>query len=52
MSNLLNAAGTPIISPLPVSSLAKLTLFPGEFSVKTSRSGIASPAWTAKHVEA
>ena len=39
---LLNAAGTPIITPLPcASSLDKLTLLPGESSTK-SRSGIRS----------
>lgn len=38
----LNAAGTPIITPLPwASSLDKLTLLPGESSTR-SRSGIRS----------
>lgn len=34
------------MTPFPLISLAKLTLLPGEFSVKTSRSGTASPFWT------
>ena len=44
--NILNAAGTPMITPLPFSSLARLTLLPGEFSTRTSRLGMASPFWT------
>ena len=44
---LLKAAGTPTIKPLPVSSFDRLTLFPGEFSTRTSRSGMLSPAFTA-----
>lgn len=40
--DLLKAAGTPMIKALPLapSSLNRLTLFPGEFSTRTSRSGI------------
>ena len=37
--------------PTPRSSLARLILLPGEFSDRTSRSGMASPALTnAGHV--
>lgn len=45
---ILKAAGTPMIKALPLapSSLDRLTLFPGEFSTRTSRSGIRSPART------
>lgn len=40
----------PIISPLPLSSLAMLTLFPGEPSAR-STSGILSPTWTKRAAE-
>lgn len=43
--NVLNAAGTPMTRPFPCSSLAKLTLFPGEASTR-SISGMLSPALT------
>lgn len=36
-----------MIKPLPVSSLDRLTLLPGEFSTRQSRSGRASPTFTA-----
>lgn len=45
-SDVLKAAGVPMITPLPLISLARLTLFPGEFSTRTSRSGMESPFWT------
>ena len=46
MKHLQNAAGTPMMSPLPdVSSLERLTLFPGEPSTR-SRSGMRSPTLT------
>lgn len=43
---LLKAAGTPMIKALPLAPISfnRLTLFPGEFSTRTSRSGIWSPA--------
>lgn len=44
-SSLLNAAGTPIIKPLPFSSLASESLLPGELSM-SSTSGMASPTLT------
>lgn len=42
------AAGTPTMTALGVdaSSLARLSLLPGESSTRTSRSGIASPTFT------
>lgn len=40
--HLLNAAGTPTMTPLPESSLARLTLLPGEFSTR-SMLGMESP---------
>jgi len=42
---LLNAAGTPMTTPLPLSFLDKFTLLPGEFSM-SSTSGRASPTCT------
>lgn len=36
-----------MIKPLPVSSLARLTVLPGEFSTRQSRSGMGSPTLTA-----
>lgn len=48
---LLKAAGTPMIRPLPLSSLAIETLFPGEFSM-SSTSGMASPTLTQTRDEA
>ena len=39
--NLLNAAGTPMIRPFPFSSVARLTLFPGDPSTR-SRLGMGS----------
>ena len=42
--HLLKAAGTPMIIELPLLiSSAKLTLLPGEFSTRTSSSGMLSP---------
>jgi hypothetical protein len=46
IEDVLNAAGTPMIKPLPLSSLRRLTLWPGEFSTR-STSGSGSP--TATH---
>lgn len=44
--NLLNAAGTPMIKPLPEdSSFARLTLVPGVVSMRSTE-GIASPVLT------
>lgn len=43
--HLLNAAGTPMTKPLSCTSLARLTLFPGEPSTR-STSGRRSPALT------
>ena len=44
--DILNAAGTPIMRPLlPASSLARLTVLPGESST-SSTVGIESPALT------
>ena len=51
-SHILNAAGTPMIRPFPVSSLARLILLPGEPSVKTSKSGMRSPTFTKTGLEA
>lgn len=42
----LNAAGVPMITPLPEISFDRFTLLPGEFSTRTSRSGTASPFCT------
>lgn len=44
-SDVLKAAGTPMINPLS-SSCDRLTLLPGEFSTRTVRSGIRSPTST------
>ena len=44
-SIVLKAAGTPMTMPLPLSSLARLTLLPGEFST-SSTSGRLSPTFT------
>jgi hypothetical protein len=41
----LKAAGTPMITPLPVNSLERLTLFPGEPSTR-SMFGRESPVLT------
>ena len=49
-TNLLKAAGTPMIKPLPLSSFAMDTLLPGEFSIN-STSGMASPTLTKAEVE-
>jgi hypothetical protein len=43
--SVLKAAGTPMMTPLPWSSLAMLTLLPGEVSTR-SMFGMASPTWT------
>lgn len=43
--HLLNAAGTPMITPLPANSLAKLTFVPGEPSCN-STFGTRSPTRT------
>ena len=42
---LLKAAGTPMIRPLPLSSLAKFTLLPGVPSTR-STDGMESPTFT------
>jgi hypothetical protein len=49
--NLLKAAGTPMMRPLPVSSLLSETLLPGESSIK-AMSGIESPTLTMVAAEA
>lgn len=47
MGHVLNAAGVPTMMPFaPLNSFARLTLFPGEPSTRTSRSGRGSPALT------
>lgn len=45
-SHALKAAGTPTMTPLPLISLARLILLPGESSTRTSRLGMASPFCT------
>lgn len=46
-ANVLKAPGTPMIRPSPVAnSLARLTVFPGDFSVRTSKFGMVSPTLT------
>ena len=46
LADLLKAAGTPMIKPLPeANSFSKLTLVPGDVSVKSTE-GIASPTLT------
>lgn len=48
----LKAAGTPMTKALPLAtSLARFTLLPGEFSVRTSRSGMESPTWMRRGME-
>ena len=44
-ASILNAAGTPRMTPLPVSSVARLTWFPGEASTKSTL-GMESPGLT------
>lgn len=43
--DVLKAAGTPTMTPLPVNSLAMLTLLPGESSTRSTL-GMASPTLT------
>ena len=43
--NVLNAAGTPMMRPLPLSSVERLTLSPGEPSTRSTL-GILSPTLT------
>lgn len=50
--DILKAAGTPMTKPLPVSSLARLTLVPGEHSCRTSRFGRLSPTLTLDRADA
>lgn len=50
-AHVLNAAGTPMMRPLPFNSLAMDTLLPGEFST-SSTSGIASPTLTKAREDA